>query len=143
MITMDPVLLERVWSRIDVGEPDECWPWTRGRHSYGYGQIRYPKSTLHYVHRLVSRAKPGQEVRHLCDNPPCCNPLHLVLGTHRDNIADMNERGRNVNQRKTHCPRGHPYDSLIHRSRGPERRCRTCKNEAMREYRRRDAQGTA
>lgn len=33
-------------------------------------------------------------VRHACDNPPCCNPLHLLGGTHADNVADKIRRGR-------------------------------------------------
>lgn len=33
-------------------------------------------------------------VRHSCDNPPCCNPKHLILGTQGQNVADMIARGR-------------------------------------------------
>ena len=33
-------------------------------------------------------------MRHSCDNPRCCNPNHLSVGTQRDNILDMVKRGR-------------------------------------------------
>jgi hypothetical protein len=37
---------------------------------------------------------PGLEVRHLCGNPLCCSPAHLVYGTRAQNIADMMAHGR-------------------------------------------------
>jgi hypothetical protein len=33
-------------------------------------------------------------VRHSCDNPPCCNPAHLLSGTTLENNRDTFERGR-------------------------------------------------
>lgn len=36
----------------------------------------------------------GDVIRHICDNPPCVNPSHLVVGTHADNIKDMLSRNR-------------------------------------------------
>lgn len=90
---------ERFWSKVAVGAPGECWEWKRSRLPRGYGRFRQP--TGHeYAHRVAWRLTngpipDGMVVRHyVCDNPPCCNPAHLRLGTQGDNNDDSVSRGR-------------------------------------------------
>lgn len=87
----------RFWERVDVRGPDECWPWkghARGRGGSG-GMIF--EGEPRYAHQIAFRLTNGYwapYLRHSCDNPPCCNPAHLLEGTHDDNMADMVARGR-------------------------------------------------
>jgi hypothetical protein len=96
-------LHERLWRKVDKRGPDECWPWTAGSNKTGYGTIQAEdKSRPFLVHRVAYEAvtgpiPAGMCVLHRCDNPACCNPAHLWLGTQLDNIADMNAKGRHGN----------------------------------------------
>lgn len=92
---------QRLWDGCDrSGGEDACWPW-KG-HCYGAG---YGSSYLHGqgkvpAHRIAWEAANGQKVPkgmvvcHRCDNPPCCNPKHLFIGTEADNMQDMHAKGR-------------------------------------------------
>jgi hypothetical protein len=47
------------------------------------------------AHELFVGPIPNRTiVRHTCDNPPCVNPHHLILGTKKQNTGDMMDRGR-------------------------------------------------
>lgn len=79
----------------------DCIETTRYKNKFGYGCERYEgKVNLsHRVafakhHNLPIEQLVGKIVRHTCDNPPCVNPDHLLLGTHQDNMDDMKSRGR-------------------------------------------------
>ena len=95
---------ERYWRYCRPSEYG-CWDWVGARDTFGYGVIgRGGRGRGHTgAHRVswqIHRGPipPGMYVLHRCDNPPCSNPAHLFLGTHRDNVADMVAKGRNRNQ---------------------------------------------
>lgn len=86
------------WSRVATRSPDACWLWTGGSEKGGYGRLKLGRVTVR-AHRVAWALANGRDpaefmVRHRCDNPPCCNPAHLELGTHADNMRDKTQRGR-------------------------------------------------
>jgi hypothetical protein len=89
-------LVERFWSRVDRRGPNECWEWVacRSRRGYGRTAIFGKVDGAHRVAYRLAKARipTGLMVRHRCDNPPCCNPQHLVVGTAADNSRDMVQR---------------------------------------------------
>lgn len=90
---------ERLWDKIEKRGSDECWLWkAKSFANYGYGRLEVNGKPVR-AHRLVYEETYGPipenlMVRHTCDNPLCCNPKHLILGTQTDNMRDMLERGR-------------------------------------------------
>lgn len=86
---------EFFWSHVDVRGPAECWRWKSNVNRDGYGI--YGRQNSHrfaFEQCMGARIPPGKVVRHKCDNPPCCNPLHLELGTQGQNVQDRVDRGR-------------------------------------------------
>lgn len=86
------------WTRVEVKEKNDCWPWKESLNRDGYGRARIdgiPKM----AHRIAYELKTGKNIdglvaMHICDNPKCCNPSHLVLGTHADNQKDKFAKNR-------------------------------------------------
>lgn len=75
-----------------------CWLYMRYVNRLGYGLTNYRGKTIS-AHRLMWRLHNGSipagaHVRHTCDTPACINPSHLVLGSHKDNMADRKQRGQ-------------------------------------------------
>lgn len=88
----------KFWAKIERGAPTACWSWTAGRLKRGYGRFRTPDGLM-LAHRVAWELTHGPVpaglcVLHRCDNPPCCNPAHLFLGTKTDNNADRTAKGR-------------------------------------------------
>lgn len=90
--------IKAFWNRIDIKELFSCWEWTKGRDAYGYGLVKRLRKTRR-CHRVAwsltyGPIPDGLWVLHHCDNRLCCNPGHLFLGTHADNMRDMTEKER-------------------------------------------------
>lgn len=104
-ITLTEKEISRFWSKVKIGGPDECWEWQGATNKQGYGIINLSAKTL-----VASRVAwfinngvipDGLFSCHTCDNPPCCNPNHLFLGTFQDNAIDMSNKGRSRKGRKS------------------------------------------
>lgn len=90
-----------------------CWVWIGARSPAGYGRIRIASrdgavGRQIYAHRWsyehhTGPIPVGLLVMHACDNPPCVNPAHLSVGTHRDNAQDMLRKGRARNTPKVNA----------------------------------------
>ena len=96
---------EDVFKHIDMsGGPDACWQWKQKPGAgKGRGKPRPYFSVAgrkYLAYRLVYELVHGVEltqaqmIRHTCDNPLCCNPKHMLIGDHDDNMQDMVERDR-------------------------------------------------
>ena len=91
----------RLWRRVTRTIREECWPWNGKVNRGGYGRLglggRCGRPIL--AHRLAwelthGSVPDGLFVLHTCDNPRCCNPAHLWLGTRGDNNRDREAKGR-------------------------------------------------
>lgn len=102
-----PSLFERFAAKVAFRSDDGCWLWTGSIDSCGYGRIKVKRRT-DSAHRVSWQIANGAipidlEVCHKCDTPACVRPSHLFLGTHAENIADRDRKGRRV------APRGEQH----------------------------------
>lgn len=85
---------DRLRQMIAEPEPDTCIIWPLGLFKDGAGKLRYGTKTWK-AYRLAYLFHYGElpdYLRHTCDNRACCNPLHLITGTHLQNMHDMRRR---------------------------------------------------
>lgn len=98
---------EDVFKQINMHNGDDtvCWEWTGYKWSgttsrTDFRPYFFVNNTRVLAYRLVYELVHGVKlprdtyVRHTCDNPMCCNPSHLLIGTQKDNMRDMMERER-------------------------------------------------
>lgn len=90
-----------VFRYIDTkdNDPDVCWPWTGslgGRDGRGYITIDGKKRLCHRVVFEIFKGPIAEDmvIRHRCNNPICCNPTHLLIGTRGQNEDDKYDSDR-------------------------------------------------
>ncbi len=113
-----------------------CWVWQGTKMKSGYGVISLPKSyskSTSVAHRVswevfVGPIPDSMVLDHLCGNRACINVEHLEVTTFGENTRRA--QLKHPNRKKTHCPKGHPYDGDNLKMYGERRRCRACANEA-------------
>lgn len=89
--------IQSFWAKV-VRIENGCWNWIGSFGGSRYGVFRVGK-TLMKAHRfswLIAHGTLHEAMRvlHKCDNPRCVNPDHLFIGTQRDNVLDMESKGR-------------------------------------------------
>ena len=94
-----------------------CWVWGKSCNSAGYGQFRENKIywlAHRYAYACNNVLDGTSVVRHMCHNRRCCNPAHLVAGTHKDNWRDSIETHTKAStkRRKTWIVNGTVYNTI-------------------------------
>lgn len=88
------------WLVANATQTDECLECHMSTDKDGYCQVGVSGSNYR-AHRLVYEQLVGPlgtlQVLHSCDNPKCINIKHLFLGTQKDNMVDMGNKGRKAN----------------------------------------------
>lgn len=108
----DREIVERYWSHIRTGRPDECWLWTGAISGKGHGRYQIADERITHTdgttrrrtyvviaHRFGYAALHGVDallqvplLAHQCDNPLCQNPRCWRESNHRANGQDYCRR---------------------------------------------------
>lgn len=122
---------------VDRPVTGQCWIWTGGKTSAGYGMTTWFDGEKQYLHRIaytvyVEEIPAGLHIDHRCRVVACCNPDHLDAVTPRVNVL------RGLKATKTECVNRHPLsgENLVWSKDANgyrHRRCRTCYYASHRE----------
>lgn len=131
-------LATRFWARVSRRGPNECWPWTgstvrQGRGTISVGGKTYTAPRVALALTFGRWLEKDEWALHRCDNPACCNPAHLWIGTAKENTLDAVAKKRLHNVSKDRCFRGHPLEgaNLTLNNRG-DRICLICRRARAR-----------
>lgn len=117
---------QKLLIKIVVNKETGCWEWSGSKSYYGYGVFYFEKRSWS-VHRLMyeyangyieqdksATHKTEKCVLHKCDNPCCCNPSHLFIGTRADNVRDMADKVRGNSEYRTSAGYGSYPTGTVH-----------------------------
>lgn len=102
----------RFWNKVLTGDENECWLWfAEARSGFppnerGVFRIRNTVVNSHRMAWVIANGRIPLEmhVLHKCDVTLCCNPKHLFLGTHQENMKDAAIKGRVRGARRRFTP---------------------------------------
>ena len=103
--TIKEKLLAKSKINVDTG----CIEWLGSKSAGGYGKLTVNNKTIS-AHRTAFEDYygtniVGKVIMHNCDNPSCINPIHLKIGTVKDNIEDKVLKGRQLRGEDCHQSR--------------------------------------
>lgn len=135
--------MRSVRKRVDVREPDDCWPWTGSTDRNGYPRLSVKvdgRVVTVIPYRVLWEDEYGDElgdleIDHLCQRRDCCNYLHHLEPVTR---VENNQRMWETREPVTHCVRGHEFDDEnTYVTPDGRRQCRICRRASTRRYQKR------
>lgn len=132
-IERSAIASDRFWAKVDAS--GVCWVWTAYKDRDGYGRfsVRCKPTYAHRVAFVLAGGviDPELTLDHLCRNRACVRASHLeqvpfIVNSLRGECPPAKCA------RKTHCPKGHPYDEVNGYRHGRGRGCRECNRQAQR-----------
>lgn len=91
------------WDKVDRGPADRCWPWLAATKGRGYGAVRVNDQPLS-AHRVAWELFHGPTPEGMvvyqatCNDPACCNPAHMNVGSRSDAMHSASRHGTKLGQ---------------------------------------------